>query len=486
MATISRPIRIAAIAVGFAVVFGLFAITGYYYIYYGKLTVGESNYSLAAREAMSGRIPCRDFAYVDMPMAPYLSGALLKIFGFGLAARRALNVVAAGLGLLAIALAMRKRFDSFGPGLAAMFAAAASPQWICLQAQGMNDVWTGLFLAVAFSAAIGGWSFKPRALVFAISASLAVANDLMMLPSTAALAAALAIELENSRKRLAAMAAFVLFLAVFFVFSFLLAGSKLTFFNWTYPWRAEPDSESLIIGFEWWIVSPGAILVLATGLTGVFALVKNRRFAEILLLAAGLLSAIWPVLPKGDSGSSIAPAVPIIAAAGAIALWAVPGAITNHFRHALWILPAVAFIYPLPTLTDDEADRELKEIARVINENASPGPILTPLSIVAVVADRQVLSGTERGVFSVMSEKNSKLAKRLHMTTLAELTNELKKKEPAAVVTMRELPDWNFNWYVPEMKHPPKKLYRKFEKTLKRSYRVVYGSDKMEVMIPKD
>lgn len=482
----SRTFRIALTAAGFAVVLGVFAATGYYYARFASLSPSESAESLAVREAMAGRVPCRDFAFTDMPLAPYLSGVLSEIAGSGLIARRVSNLAVAALGLMLVVAGMRRRFGAFEPGLAAAFAAAASPAWICLQAQGTNDVWSGFFLSAAFAAAVGGWPFLPRLIVFAASASLAVANDLMLAPTAAVLAAAAVMELDTAKRKLTFGLAAALGLAALPAASFLLTGANGVYFNWTYQWQAEPETQSIILGFDWWRVSPGALLILATGIFGIAALVKARRQSEITLLAAALLAISMPIVSTASVGYAIAPAVPVVAAAGAAALWSSPGALQNHFRHVVWVLPAVAFVYPLPTMTEDDADREVVEVARAINENAGKGPVLTPLGIVAVAADRKVLKGTERGVFSLMADENSRLAERVNMTTLEKLADSVKDREAAAVVTVKDPFEWNFNLQVPGMVHQPYKDRRKLDKALKRGYRAVYASDTMEVMIPKE
>ena len=92
-------IRKGAHALGLLLVVGIFAGVGSHYAVYGMLGPDESYQAMAAREAMDGRLPYGDFAYLDMPLLPYLTGLVMEVAGYDLMVQRVVNLTAAGLGV---------------------------------------------------------------------------------------------------------------------------------------------------------------------------------------------------------------------------------------------------------------------------------------------------------------------------------------------------------------------------------------------------
>src|SRR3954451_9918871 len=93
---------------------------------WGGVDNDEGYYGLAAKLATKGDVLYRDFFYTQSPLLPYVYGAWMEVFGFTLAASRALSVIfALALGALICHHASR-RFSSLWIGGIAVVAFAAT------------------------------------------------------------------------------------------------------------------------------------------------------------------------------------------------------------------------------------------------------------------------------------------------------------------------------------------------------------------------
>jgi hypothetical protein len=120
-----------------------------------------------------------------------------------------------------------------------------------------------------------------------------------------------------------------------------------------------------------------------------------------------------------------------------------------------------------------------------VRENAGPGPVLASIPIVAVEAGREVVRGTEMGQFSVMAPPDAPSAARLHLTTLAELTALVERREPAAIVIMAGNHKWNFRWQVPRLTDQPAAAYETFERAMWVNYTMAHRAGGIEVLLPR-
>ncbi|MCP4606491.1 MAG: hypothetical protein GY847_39285 [Proteobacteria bacterium] len=476
--------KFALITAGFIVVFGSFFFIGFFYMYYGDIVAEESYQVFAARQAMNGHIPCRDFAYTQMPLLPYLSGIVMEITGYGLTPHRITNLIISGLCLFVIILIVREHLGSFEPGFGAAFAVAASLQWTSIQTKATSHAWASLFLVVALWAAIARWPFVRRGAIFAAASVLAVLSNLNVVPIIAALTVLLIFKTEGKKERLIVSGIVFGSLAIFLAPIFALMGEEIFYFNWVYPQESMITRYFIIMVAECWQISPAVILLMVTGLLGVPALIKNRHVSELLILAAGVIGIFVLILPNDANGYSVAPTIPILAVGGILQLWTRGNMAGNPFRHVVWIFPLISIFCAMPRVMKDEADAEIQEVAEIIQENASKGPILTPMPLVAAAADRDVLPGTEQGMFSVMSPNNQDLAYRFHLTTIPDLVAEIYEQTPAAIIRIKGIPNKNFGREVPSMRNQSKKNYKKFSKAVHLNYRRIHRAANMEVLVP--
>ncbi len=477
--------RMAFIFAGFALVFGTHLSLCIYYLNHGFMGADEGFYAIAARSVMDGRIPYRDFAYTQMPLLPYLNGLVMEIFGYTMATQRVINLVWSTIGLVAMILALRQRLGRWEPGLVAAFCVAASPHWAALQAIGTSHGAAGMFLSLSAAAVLSTFPHMRRVIAFALFATMAVGCRLSCAPVVIPLCFALALETRGRRRRLAALAIPLGTAVVVFLPFFLSAPRNMIFNVWEYHMGSSLNRRVLGNWIQWWQIAPAAIIVLAAGLTTVPKLIRNRGWTLLLLLLAGLIGVTVTMIPRSSYGLYIAPAVLVAAAAGIAAAWSTAQAKRSPFRHAVWLLPLLILYHDLPVTVDGQVEAGIVEAAEYLQENAPAGPILTPLPIVAVEAGRDVIPGTEMGMFCALHPKKRTLARSLRMTTVRDLTITVKKKIPAAIVLHRGGPNWNFRWIVPTLRRQPRKLHRRLIGAINTEYKRAWGNRTVWVYLRK-
>lgn len=483
----SRWLGLAGIALGFMLVLGIYGVFGANYVEHGELTPLESYQPLAAREVMGSRVPYRDFAYPEMPVAPYLGGILLSLTGHGLAAHRVVSLVFGGVALCVIMVALKRRLGVWAPGFAAAFAAAVSLHWTAIQAHATPHPATGMFLAIAFFGAVAMRSFTARVALFAAASALGIGCELRAAPVVLLLLAIVVMEAGNIKRRLVAVGAVVVALAVLLSPFLITAPRNLFFFIWTYQWAPDLSGQGRYVFAEWWVLSPAAILVLTTGLVGVPTLIRRGQITPVLLLAAGVVGVSLPLVMDSTPEHFIAPAVPLALASGVVAMWTTLGHRNNSFRYMVWLMPFVSLIYPFPPAStgDQGLFEEIDEVVEILREQAPPGPLLTTVPAIAVEAGRRVVPGTETGQYSTMSSARRRRARGLRLTTLDDLAETLQKKVPAALVLSRDPFHGSFRLEVPSMSRQPKREILRFEKEIRRNYLSLHSTRTMEVLVKR-
>ncbi len=482
---IAKPLSVAA---GLVVVFTTYALVADHYRHGSMMAPDESFYALAARLVYEGKLPYRDFAYSQTPLLPYINGALLHAVGFGMDAHRTINAIWGGLGLALLVATIRIRSGRWEPALVAAFVLAASPRWVSLQAMGVWCGPAGAFQAGALLAALHPGPLRRRLLPFALCGTVAIGCRLTCAPTVAVLALPLLLDAGSLRRAGMVLAVCLGVGVVFFAPFFVAAPERLWFNIWRYHVESGIERNFPAQARQWWNISPAAHLLLATGLFGAPSLIRRRSRWALVLLAAGLVGVTAPMIPASAWGVYVAAGVPLAAAAGVCALWAAGKAASNPYRHAILLLPGLALLTVTPPEVGEGVVTEVEEVAAFIEHEVPPGPLLTPVGIVAVESGRDVLPGTEMGTFAAMAPEDGPRAEKMLMTTLPELTHRVRELEPAAVVRVID-PEpwivWNFRWALPTFDDQPVEQVRRFEDALAQAYRPVWRNTTMEVLAPE-
>lgn len=478
--------RAIAVAVGFAAVFGAYAILSVHFRRVGLMAPDESYYTLAARLVYEGKLPYRDFAYTQMPLMPYINGFLLRFIGFGLDNHRLVSSIWGALGALALLLAVRQRLGRFEPAFLAVFAFTASPRWCFLQSMGVWCGVAGMLTNLALAAVLWRGRFWPRAVAFGLAGTLTVGCRLSGAPLVALFSLVLFIEASGLRQRLC-LAGLFLGLGAVIIGPFAACDPDAFYFmNLGYHLESIETRTLWIKALQGWDVSPAAITVAAISLLAVPRLVAARRTTEIILLASGLVGLVLPLVPESAWGTYISSSVPVAAVAGVVALWTTDLAPSTPHRHVAWLFPIMSLFHIMPLEVPEGAAREVEEIGAFIRNEVPPGPVLTPATIVAVEAGRDVVPGTEMGHFAAWFPWDSARAARYHMTTLPDLARAVEEQVPAAIVLVIEPLGWrvwNFQWAMPAKDAQPELYTKEFEDKVETCYRSVWRTSAMEVFV---
>jgi hypothetical protein len=481
-----RPLTLALIGAGLLVVLAVYSLLAHYYRHTGMMAPDESFYTVAAREVWEGRLPYRDFAYTQTPLLPYLNGLLLEAVGFGLDNHRLVNAVWGGLGLVVLMLGVGRRVGRFEPAIAVGFVLAASPRWVSLQALGVWCGPTGALLNTAVAALLWPGPLWRRGIVFAVAGACAIACRLSCAPMVALLAIPLLIEAGSLRRALELLGVFLAVGAAVFLPFVLSSLSNFIFDVWQFHVLSGIERNFEAQALQWWNVASPAVVLLVVGLFGLPRLIKAHRWAEIALIAAGLVGVTTPMIPESAWGVYVAAGVPLAAAGGVIVLWSAGGKWRYPLRYVVWALPLLSLVLILPPEVSEGAATEVEEVGAFLRNEVEEGPLLTPLGIVAVEAGRDVIPGTEMGAFSAMHSDDAELARELKMTTLNDLTRSVLDQEPAAIIkTIDPRPwiVWNFRWAMPSLDTQPLEQIYAFEDALSECYEPVWRTQTMEVYI---
>jgi hypothetical protein len=264
---------------------------------------------------------------------------------------------------------------------------------------------------------------------------------------------------------------------------------------------------------EWWQMAPAAIILFGIGFCCLGPLIKKRLWTELALLVGLLAGLILPMLPASAYGNYIIPVLLPAAAAGAAALWSAGKTPLFSLRQIIWLLPLLVLFHPLPRTFDRiegndakvasiagyvdnairfrpyareaQASSAVRSVAEFLNNSAPQGPILTPVLIVATESGREILAGTDMGMFTVMASEDRERAEELHLITLDSLVASVNRREPAAIVLQAGNSPWNFMWQSPTLRRHPAERYARFQQALRTNYVQAHRAGTLIVLLRK-
>jgi len=336
---------------------------------------------------------------------------------------------------------------------------------------------------------------------------------LSLAPVIAIFAIALLIEAKRKMERLLVPAIVAAISGILLLPFFFADPGNMIFLVYEYHTASIFMRRGLKLLIEWWQMAPAAIILLGAGLSCMAPLVKKRLWTEITLMLGLLAGLILPMLPASAYGNYIVPVLLPAAAAGAAALWSAGRTPIFSLRQVVWLLPLLVLFHPLPRTHDliegnrakvasiagyvDNAIRfrplseeaktssEVRSVARFLNDRAPAGPILTPVPIVATESGREIIAGTDMGMFAVMASEDSERAEELHFVTLDGLVDSVNRREPAAVVLQAGNSRWNFMWQSPTLRRHPSQQYARFLRAVNANYAQAHRAGTLVVLLRK-
>lgn len=499
----SRALRIALI-----LAIGIHVAAAAFHIFFGALNVDEGFYSLAARSAMEGKIPYRDFAYAQLPLLPYVNGPLLSVVGYGLFAQRLVNGLWALLALaIAGYLVARRTHPLLGIFLAVTF--STTPAWLYFVHLGKTYGFT------CFAAMLATWAFwdlKPGWKKFWVLGFLGVLGTGCRLPAAPFfavlwLAALWQNHAPTRRDFVQASAGLVFFAAVLLLPFYLLSPEGSRFWPFAFQlasvlernWHVQWD-DILRLAPAWWV---GLVLVLL--LCGI-----KRRLPRPAVLSLGLAALVvlaMNLLPVGAYEEYGVPFLLPLACATACGLFALTEEWPAGKKISLLVILGVFHLAAPPLLTRHRGilradvislwlpstvpsfDRGLPVSlarARAVVERVLPKDsfFIGPNLILAVETGRPVPGNLHLGPFSMSRDFDPAKARRLHLMTYPEITAIF--ADPAVpLVAFFPASPFNYNWSVPSFHGQPEAERQQWAELFRRDFLVVEESSQFLLLARK-
>ena len=278
----------------------------------------EGFYALAAKEAMSGAIPYRDFGYSQAPLLPYLNGALMKWIGFGWLEQRWVNALW-GLATLVLLAYGGARVGQPWLGLLGITTLILSPFWIHYTCMGKTYAASGFWLSLSTLAAVLPGQSKIRIWVFSISAAIALGCRLTVLPGVWFMVIALAAKFTGIRKKIILGGSFGACLIVVFLPFYLMGPENFLFWNIQYHLGSTFDRRQWSNILEYITLAPGIWFIMLVPSCLTIGAFKHVRFMEWGFLLAAWVGVLWNLFLKSNYGENATPFV-AVGLLGAMAL----------------------------------------------------------------------------------------------------------------------------------------------------------------------
>lgn len=422
---------------GFLVPVVLFVPVAARYVLQNPLETDEGFYAAAARAAVSGLVPYRDFPFNQTHVYPYLHGALIWVGGFGLLIHRAVSALYVLGGIVVIA-----RGRTFGHVFAAT-ALVASAHFVARSVLGQSFPMAALFLLLAAVAFLKG-----RVWALALFGALAIGAKLTVLPAVAIL---WGVQFWRDRRPLSA-AAPVAALVLLFAPVVLADPKAWWFWNVGYHLGLEAiDFRSASAYRDHLVMAPA---VLALTLVALWVSMQSEDRARLrsayAVVAAGAFAWIIQLPLRSTQGEYAVLFLPV-AALGAAEL--LRGVAWRPRQRVLVMLALITSLFPDPPERDPRVHEELRAASDALRASVPPSQqVLTPVPIVALQSGHPLVRGCEMGPFNVTEELSEERAARLHLLTPARLVALSEDPMVGAVVLTGQPSTWDFYWSVPSLR----------------------------------
>ncbi|MEI6610059.1 MAG: hypothetical protein WCO53_10000 [Deltaproteobacteria bacterium] len=410
----------------------------YYTINNVTLYIDESYYIMAAKKAMSGEIPYRDFGYAQAPIMPYINGFFLNIFGFTQQASRVINMCWGYLAILFSMIFVLKR-----RGLWACFICGwvllSSPLWVgvnCFSTYGL----TNFLMTVTGIVFCSSLKYDKKVILFSIFGSLAIGCRLTVAPAIMILWAFLILEGNDYRQK---MKTFFIFIAVelTILLPFFIA-SPYNFIHWNVGYHISTTIHRRIFS-EHFLGQPSVFIMLSLAIPLAFILKKKFTSPEVALLLAAIAGIFSQFIPQSSYFIYSMLFSTMAVMGGTIIL--------SDFKYKKYIC-AILLIFPLIYLTpsnphsyltyppinayfDNKWNDTRNEAVKFLKKNTSSDDLLlTHYPILAIEADRDIFHGMEMGWFAVTDEMDQTTAKKLNYMHYNELIKIVRYSEAKAII----------------------------------------------------
>lgn len=491
------------------VVMGLHLMFGFWNTLYSGQNADEGFYALAARSVWQGELPYRDFGYTQMPLLPYINGALMRVIGFGLFEQRAIN----GLwGALTLLLAVRWLARRTSPIWAVSFGAllSLSAPWMCFIHLGKTYAFVGFMIVAALHVYT---EFSPsvrQVSLVALLSTIGIGCRLTAAPFFAILWIATVSGLPLGLVRTWMKIIFgSLLWPVILLLPFYLAAPEAAYF-WTMGFH------QLSVPHKSWHVSGPVIIALAPALwLGlVYSLghaVVTRRYParqEIVVIIATLVALGTNLLPQGVYEEYGVPFLPPLALLAAVGLWRVSASV-RFLRHrlipvglfAINLVVGVALLWPIipPSRRsnlslflpynglayDSTLPTRLTAQTMVVRHYLAPGDdFIGPQVILAVEAGRPVPPALRMGPFTATRDFSTAQAEKLNLATYTQLESYF-ENNAVPLLALSKTGNLNYAWSMPTFSNPSKQERQHWSDLFQKNFLVAYEDTDTLLLVKK-
>jgi hypothetical protein len=437
----------------------------------GTQNVDEGFYGLAARAAISGSLPYRDFGYTQTPLFPYVHGAVAELTGFGFIGERLASGVWAFLTFLIGSAWLWRRYGrATGIGFAVIL--LSTLQWMYFTHLPKTYAFVGLLLLVNIIILEARPRFGERMFWTSLLGVVAVGCRLPMAPFYLVLWAGLLCREYSNRNLVRAIfwpTLFTLLLITPFV-----AAAPRSFLFWALDFHRESSA------LKFWRLDLMRVYLFAPALslmTLAFtcALVGRRIRLDCPLdfILLGIFVTLGcNLLPVGTYEEYASPLIPSLA----FVFFVLLGRLRVNSRLlglfcALCVLINLCALPPVDTALYRDTMRAAAYVGRF---QQGDFPFVGSASTVALQAGRPVDPRMVMGTFCCTESYSEKEANKLRLMTPAGI-GELMENPGCQVFVLFNTLNWNFVWSMPGFRPVSDAAIGKWKSTLARDFIQEYG-----------
>jgi len=454
----------------------------YKYVHTGNFNNDEGFYLLSAKKVMDGEVPYRDFGYNQMPLLPYLNGALMKLVGFGFVEQRYVNALWGAL-LLVLIIIMGISYKDPKPILFAGLILSTSPYWIYYTCIGKTYAATSFFMVLTVFGLLFPKRYHNKVIISLIGGLPAIGCRLPVAPFVFLLWGILFLQGKTHKERIITACLYLIACIVLFLPFYLADPENFLFWNIEYNTGSTLNRRGWTSVYELFTLAPGSLLLAFFGIVILIKNFQNHKVYEFGIFFTAIMGILFHSLLRSSWGEYSTPFIAILSLGAAIV--ASKSKAFNILIIIVLLSPIIYLKASLPAAKQNIVAL-IQEPADFIKSNISKGAkILTPFPIVAVQAGFDVVKGTAMGKFGLTTEIEIERARRLGLLPYGDLISLVEAKTSKAVVLWNNQCLWNFYFTAPSLKPVNIDWRRVFCQKLSENYYIAFSNTMFLVLLPK-